>query len=66
MQPLMLETMMLPQLKQDTCEKQNLKTDSNSCFCDLLDFMNSVNPLNSYYIRENSSVSYQIRVTTFN
>ena len=40
LQPLVSETRMLPQHQQ---ERQNLQTDSNSCFSDLSDSLNSLN-----------------------
>ena len=40
---LVLETRMLPQHQKDTCERQHLQTDVNSCFSDLSDYLNSLN-----------------------
>ena len=45
--PLVLETRMLSQHQQDTCERQDLKIQPNSCFSDLSDSVNLLNSLNS-------------------
>ena len=38
---------MLPQHQQDTCERQDLDIEMNSCFIDLSDSLNSLKSLNS-------------------
>ena len=43
---------MLPQCQQDTCERQGLWTEPNSCFSDLSDSLNSLISQNSCSIWE--------------
>ena len=53
--PLVSETSMLPQRHQDTCERQDLKIEHNSCFSDFTEFSESSVPF-----RKNSIVSSEL------
>ena len=54
---------MLPQHQQDTCERQDLLIEPNSCFSDLSDFLSSLNSMKALlHSGKNPLSDFRIRI----